>query len=107
MKGEDFRTQVKRLPGKPDIVFFRSKIAVFVHGCYWHRHDACAGRITPKSNFLWWMNNFNMQVLRDQKVYRMLRARGWWVYVAWQCEIEKSTANVVEDICSYVRQREN
>lgn len=103
--GERFRTQVKKLPGSPDIVFFSCKMVIFVHGCYWHRHTACAGRILPKNNWKLWMDKFNLQVLLDQKNYKKLRNRGWWIYIAWECEIQKSAVNVTEDIRRFLEIR--
>ena len=103
--GEKFRTQGKHLPGTPDIYFAKEKIVVFVHGCYWHRHADCRGRRTPRKNLLTWIERFNMQVLIDQKNYKKLRNRGWWIYTAWECEINQNVTEVVSDLLRYLTLR--
>lgn len=83
----DFRTHERSLPGTPDIVFPDVRLAVFVHGCYWHRHHRCAGARTPRSNTIDWLGQFQAIVSRDQDVMRRLQGLGWWVFVLWECEI--------------------
>lgn len=76
-----------RLSGKPDLVFPRHKAVVFVHGCFWHRHEGCKVATTPKSNIDFWTDKFSRNVERDARVARELRAAGWRVFVAWECEL--------------------
>lgn len=76
-----------KLPGKPDLVFPRHKAVVFVHGCFWHRHEGCKVATTPKSNTPFWTEKFERNVSRDQRVARELEAAGWRVFVAWECEL--------------------
>src|SRR5579871_5380751 len=63
--GRRFRLHVRDLPGKPDLVFRRSKVALFVHGCFWHRHAGCPYCYTPKSNVQFWQEKFRKNVERD------------------------------------------
>lgn len=83
------------LPGKPDIVLPRHSAVVFVHGCFWHRHRGCRIATTPKSNTAFWREKFDRNVARDKRVRRQLRAAGWRVFVAWECQLSgKGKADV-------------
>lgn len=75
------------LPGSPDIVIPRKKTAVFVHGCFWHRHRCRAGNSIPKTRTDFWLNKFRENRARDLKAARELRARGWHVLIAWECQL--------------------
>lgn len=77
-----------RLPGKPDLVFPRYKAVVFVHGCFWHRHQGCSVATIPKSNTSFWQEKFNRNVARDSRVAEELTAAGWRVIVAWECALK-------------------
>jgi DNA mismatch endonuclease (patch repair protein) len=78
----------KLLPGKPDLVFPRHRAIVFVHGCFWHRHQGCSICTTPKSNTPFWQNKFDRNVARDARVSTELEMMGWRVFVAWECELQ-------------------
>lgn len=75
------------LSGKPDLVFPKYKVAVFVHGCFWHRHAGCKVAATPKSNAEFWAEKFERNVSRDRKVTSELEAQGWKVLIVWECEV--------------------
>ncbi len=81
-----FRLQRKDLPGCPDLVFPKHRLAVFVHGCFWHRHEGCRYASTPKSHIAFWTEKFVANVVRDARQAAALRALGWRVLVIWQCE---------------------
>lgn len=85
--GLRYRLHGAGLPGKPDLVFPRHRTAVFVHGCFWHRHDGCKIATTPKSNTLFWQEKFEKNVARDERVATDLQALGWTVLVVWECEL--------------------
>jgi DNA mismatch endonuclease (patch repair protein) len=76
----------KDLPGRPDLVFPKHRLAVFVHGCFWHRHEGCRYASTPKSRIAFWTGKFAANVERDARQAEALRALGWRVIVIWQCE---------------------
>lgn len=76
-----------KLPGKPDIALPRYSAVVFVHGCFWHRHRGCKIATTPKTNTAFWREKFDRNVGRDKRVRRQLRAAGWRVFVAWECQL--------------------
>lgn len=84
--GYRFRLHRKDLPGSPDLVFPGRRVVVFVHGCFWHRHEGCRLASTPKSNEAFWEAKFGRNVERDARKERELRALGWRVLVVWQCE---------------------
>ncbi len=85
--GLRFRLHRKDLPGKPDIVLPRYNAVVFVHGCFWHRHDGCKVATTPKSNTQFWADKFDRNVARDAASQDLLQAAGWKVIVVWECEL--------------------
>ena len=93
--GFRFRLHRKDLPGKPDIVLPRYRTAVFVHGCFWHRHDGCKVATTPKSNTGFWQEKFDRNVARDARSEDLLKDQGWKVIVVWECELS-SRRKVVE-----------
>jgi DNA mismatch endonuclease (patch repair protein) len=86
--GYRFRLHRKDLPGTPDIVLPSRKTVIFVHGCFWHRHQGCKQCYTPKSNVDFWLTKFAGNIERDQKNAAMLRKAGWRVVVVWECEVE-------------------
>lgn len=86
-KGYRFRLHSKDLPGKPDIVLRKYKTAVFVHGCYWHRHSGCKFAYEPKSRVEFWTAKFHDNVERDKRNRNALEALGWRVLVIWECEV--------------------
>ncbi|WP_064685708.1 very short patch repair endonuclease [Rhizobium bangladeshense] len=84
--GYRFRLHRKDLPGSPDLVFPRKNTVVFVHGCYWHRHEGCRYCYTPKSNIEFWATKFRNNIARDERVREELEHRGWRVVTLWECE---------------------
>jgi len=89
-QGFRYRLHRKELPGNPDIVIGRLKTAIFVHGCYWHRHPGCKrGQSTPTTNRDWWVAKLARNAERDQEQQGQLRGLGWKVLVVWECETKK------------------
>jgi len=78
-----------RVFGKPDFVFPREKLAVFVDGCFWHRHPGCKFAYTPKSRPEFWQRKFDSNVRRDKIVTRELRNCGWRTLRVWECELHQ------------------
>ena len=103
--GFRFRLHVKALPGKPDIVLPKWKHAVFVHGCFWHRHDGCKCAYTPKTRTEFWEEKFRQNILRDEAALLQLRRMGWEVSIVWECETSKPNvlAKTIKSIVSRVR----
>jgi DNA mismatch endonuclease (patch repair protein) len=86
--GYRYRIHGAGLPGKPDLVFVRRKKAVFVHGCFWHRHHGCKKATTPSSNTEYWLPKFDRTVERDRQALNALHERGWRALVVWECELK-------------------
>ena len=89
-KGYRFRKNDKRYPGKPDIVLPKYHVAIFVHGCFWHRHEGCKDATTPKTRTEFWLEKFDKNVKNDQIKQEKLRELGWKVIVIWECELKRS-----------------
>lgn len=90
--GYRFRIHRRDLPGSPDIVLPKYKTAIFVHGCFWHRHPGCKKATTPKTRVPFWTEKFERNVLRDRQKETALREMGWQVLVVWECETKDTTA---------------
>ena len=82
------------LPGKPDIIFPPKKVAVFIHGCFWHGHG-CEFDHKPKSHKLFWSSKITKNKERDSKNYKELKDKGWLVVTVWECDIKKKLNNAV------------
>ncbi|WP_312846848.1 very short patch repair endonuclease [Stappia sediminis] len=85
--GYRFRVHRTDLPGKPDLVFPSRRKVIFVHGCFWHRHEGCKLASSPKSNLDYWVPKFERTTERDQSNIEKLSEKGWNSYVIWECEI--------------------
>ncbi|WP_447763850.1 very short patch repair endonuclease [Sphingopyxis panaciterrae] len=97
--GFRYRLHGRDLPGKPDIVLPKYRAAIFVHGCFWHRHAGCKVATTPKSNTQFWIEKFDRNVRRDQIAIERLEALGWRALIAWECELDtptKAAAKAIE-----------
>jgi len=94
--GHRFRIENRDLPGSPDIANRRARWAVFVHGCYWHRHSGCAAATTPKRNREFWLAKFRRNVERDEARANELRALGFRVIVVWECQTKRELGRLNE-----------
>lgn len=81
-----------KLFGKPDFVFSKQRVAVFVDGCFWHRHPGCKFSYTPKSRMDFWLPKFARNIARDRLVTRTLRNAGWRVIRVWECQLSLANA---------------
>ncbi|RYE50291.1 MAG: very short patch repair endonuclease [Sphingobacteriales bacterium] len=86
-----------KLPGRPDIVFPSEKVAIFVHGCFWHRCPYCNLQL-PKHNTSFWQNKFNKNVERDRNKSNELMVLGWQVLTIWECELNTKVEDKVNEI---------
>ncbi len=87
--GYRFKIQRKDLPGKPDIVLPKYKTAIFINGCFWHRHAGCKYASTPSTNSDFWEKKFAANVGRDARNYAALKDQGWNVLIIWECEVKE------------------
>jgi DNA mismatch endonuclease (patch repair protein) len=87
--GYRYRLHVPTLPGRPDLVFPARRKIIFVHGCFWHRHNGCRYASSPKTNCEFWERKFDANVARDRRSRRELKKMNWSVLTVWQCELKK------------------
>lgn len=99
--GFRFRLHSRLLPGKPDIVLPRWRVAIQVHGCFWHQHPGCRFAYMPATNTAFWRAKLRGNVLRDERNERALAALGWRVFVIWECQI--GDLDVLRDLTRDIR----
>ncbi|MGA2584800.1 MAG: DNA mismatch endonuclease Vsr [Tepidisphaeraceae bacterium] len=95
--GFRFRLHRSDMPGKPDLVFPKLRLVIFVHGCFWHQHKCSAGNRMPKSRVAFWRTKLKGNVARDRRNLAKLRDQGWRVLTIWECQthnVLKLTANI-------------
>lgn len=96
--GYRYRLHRKDLPGSPDLVFGKRKKAIFVHGCFWHRHPGCPKTTTPKTRIEFWAKKFNQNVARDRRDEERLAQMGWRTLTVWECE-----TRAIQDLAEKLR----
>jgi DNA mismatch endonuclease (patch repair protein) len=90
--GFGYRLHRSDLPGTPDLTFSGRRKVIFVHGCFWHRHDCALGRKQPRSRQAYWGPKLDRNVARDAEHISVLSATGWQVLVVWECELRDEAA---------------
>ncbi|MGH7025107.1 MAG: very short patch repair endonuclease [Caulobacteraceae bacterium] len=90
--GGRYRLNRADLPGKPDIVMSGRRLAIFVHGCFWHGHDCARGARVPKANQAYWTGKIARNRARDAVTHAALEAAGWRVETIWECELRDEGA---------------
>ena len=95
--GYRFRLHSKDLPGSPDIVLPKYKTVIFVHGCFWHRHENCKYASTPKTRKEFWNKKFTENKKRDSEIQEKIKILDWRSVVIWECET-KNIENLREKI---------
>ena len=93
--GYRYRLHVKGLPGRPDLAFPGRRKLVFVHGCFWHRHEGCRNSRLPRARRDWWAFKLKSNVDRDARNLAFLADAGWQSLVVWECEL--TSPNVAAD----------
>ena len=101
--GYRFRLHKKDLPGSPDIVLPKYKTVIFVHGCFWHRHQNCKYASNPKTRREFWEKKFKENIERDKKNQEKLKNLGWKTKIVWECEIKKQDKLIkkIEDFLNF------
>jgi DNA mismatch endonuclease (patch repair protein) len=97
--GYRYRLHSKELPGRPDIVFPSRHKAVLVHGCFWHVHKSCGGRI-PDSSF--WREKLLRNIERDREVKSALKRLGWSTLVLWECDINRDSSKILRRLQAFL-----
>lgn len=87
--GFRFSLHRKDLAGSPDIVFSKYRAVIFVHGCFWHRHQNCRKATTPRTRAEFWTEKFERNVIRDAAARKMLKRDGWKIMTIWECQVAK------------------
>jgi len=105
-KGFRYRIHGK-LSGRPDIVLPAYRTVVFVHGCFWHKHEGCRYFVVPRTRTEWWLEKIGRNCVNDAKNVDALRVQGWKVIIVWECQlkkdkIENTLARLERDIRSSV-----
>lgn len=101
-RGFRFRLHDRRLPGSPDLVFPRYRAAVFVHGCFWHRHEGCRFATSPATRPEFWSEKFQANLMRDRKHENALLVANWRVAIVWECDIRSSVENTANKLASWL-----
>ena len=96
--GFRFRLHDRNLPGNPDIILPKHKTVIFVHGCFWHRHQRCKYTYTPKTRKEFWKKKFSDNTSRDRRNCAELRKLGWKVIVVWECEGKRNAEEFAKQL---------
>lgn len=92
-----YRLHWKKAPGRPDICYPGRRLAIFVHGCYWHRCPHCQLSL-PKRNREFWKEKFEKNIARDQRKEEHLRSSGWRVLTFWECQVKSDIEGCIEAV---------
>lgn len=93
--GYRFRLHRADLPGKPDLSFPRYRLALFVHGCFWHRHG-CKRTTMPATNTEFWSRKFRRTLERDRRARKELEENGWTTDIIWECQLEAGISRLIK-----------
>ena len=96
--GYRFRLHSKDLPGSPDIVLPKYKTVIFVHGCFWHRHENCKYASTPKTRQEFWNKKFKENINRDNLNQANLSLKGWKIIIIWECQLKGDNKKLIRDL---------
>lgn len=107
-RGLRYRLHASHLPGRPDLVLAKYCAVIFVHGCFWHRHEGCRYATTPVTRPEFWKRKFAANVRRDQEVRQALASKGWRVATVWECSLRKPhlVPAAVDSIISWLNSEE-
>ena len=92
-QGYRYRKNYKKIPGHPDIYLPKYRTAIFVHGCFWHRHQGCKYAYMPKSNIEFWKKKFQDNIERDVEVKSELGKMGIKEVIVWECTVKEMKRN--------------
>ncbi len=101
-----YRKNLKTLPGKPDLVFTRLKVAVFVHGCFWHSCPRCYDKRwrEPKTNTEYWLKKLSGNLSRDETHQTALKEMGFRVLVVWECDVRRNPQEAAGQVISTLQE---
>jgi DNA mismatch endonuclease (patch repair protein) len=101
-QGFRYRLHDRRLPGSPDIVLPRYRAVIFVHGCFWHRHEECRFSTTPSTRPEFWQHKFNSNVERDRRNVEALTSKGWRVAIVWECALRSTPTRTISAVSEWL-----
>lgn len=96
-----YRLHWKKAPGRPDICYPGKKLAIFVHGCYWHQCPVCKPKL-PKTHTQFWKDKFRKNKERDLEKEDVLIDKGWKIFTIWECQIKKGDFREIENIRNHL-----
>ncbi|MDE5803678.1 MAG: very short patch repair endonuclease [Lachnospiraceae bacterium] len=96
-RGYRYRVNSKQVSGHPDVYLKKYNTAIFIHGCFWHRHEKCKYAYIPKSNVEFWNKKFDTNIRRDAVVQEELRAGGIKCLIIWECTVKQMKKN--REVC--------
>lgn len=102
-RGLRFRLHRAGLPGRPDLVFPSRRVAVFVHGCFWHAHDGCRYYRLPATDQARWQAKLEGNRARDARDRAALALMGWRVFVVWECELRGDAEGRLDELAEMIR----
>ena len=102
--GYRYRLQYRLLPGRPDIAFPGRRKVIWVHGCFWHRHEGCPRAALPKSREDFWVPKLEGNRQRDRAVEEEVQSRGWDTLVVWECEL-RDGGQLVQKLRGFIEDR--
>jgi DNA mismatch endonuclease (patch repair protein) len=100
--GFRYRLHRRDLPGSPDLVFTSRRKIIFVHGCFWHRHQGCPDAFLPKTRPKFWATKLHRNVVRDTRVKRQLRGAGWQIMTVWECTTYGATSTLEQRLMKFL-----
>lgn len=101
--GFRFRLHPRQLPGRPDIVLPKYRTAIFVHGCFWHRHHGCHYTSTPSTRPEFWAEKFSKNIERDGRNCRQLQESDWRVLIVWECGLKHDPENSLRESIKFLK----
>lgn len=106
-KGYRFRLHDRRLPGQPDMILPRYRTAVFIHGCFWHRHKGCRYATSPATRQDFWAAKFEANVARDHAKEKAVLEQGWRIAVVWECALRNSVDEAASRLSDWLQSEES
>lgn len=105
-RGFRYRLHSQTVTGRPDLVLPKHRAAIFVHGCFWHRHEGCRFASTPATRPEFWAAKFAANLRRDQNVVATLKEEGWRIAIVWECALKKQNnfQSAIEQLAGWIIQ---